>query len=103
MSVKDFAKYVIDNLGRASIGNSLNISQKFFGDNAYNIKDFIGFVDEYVASLMSNQKVSCIKGYKIYISGRNAIEKLENTSIKYNEYMIVDDYVMSLWGIINGK
>ena len=39
MTVKEFAKYTIDNLSRASLVNAFNISEKLDNPNFYELND----------------------------------------------------------------
>ena len=46
MNVEDFAKYVIDNISRASLVNALNITNNFTG--TYNFIEFLDYMQKYI-------------------------------------------------------
>ena len=101
MGVEDFAKYVIDNISRATLSNALNISNKLNGGEYYNLDEFIVAIDKYVSSQLVNNKISKAAAYKILDSSCTLIKKLE-TTFKYNKQMLADDYIIDIWRAING-
>ena len=52
MTVKDFAKYVIDNMSRASLANSLNIATKLDNPEYYSFIEFLNEIVLYVNELL---------------------------------------------------
>ena len=52
MTVKDFAKYVIDNMSRASLANSLNIATKLDNPEYYSFIEFLNEIVSYVNELL---------------------------------------------------
>lgn len=100
MNVKDFAKYVIDNIGRASLVNALNITNNFT-NNTYDVNEFFQYIQEYVMQLLNNKQVSPDIAYRILNSIMETKFKY-NSEIKYNLMMLIDSFIVELWEIFNG-
>ena len=98
MELKDYSKYVIDNITRATCGNVLNITNKFL-NKEYVFKDFLISVIEYVEELLKADKISKSKCYSILHTTNEAIKSLSKPN--YNETYIIDDYFIDIWRILN--
>ena len=59
MDVVEYAKYVINNMSRATIGNALNISNKF--SNEYDFKEFLVSISKYLETLLATNSFSKAK------------------------------------------
>ena len=71
MTVKDFAKYVIDNMSRASLANSLNIATKLDNPEYYGFIEFLNEMEyDYLFDIDDTNKIKIkIKDWtKIYQS-----------------------------------
>ena len=101
MEVKDFAKYVIDNMHRASLVNALNISNKLDTDGYYKFEEFINCIVEYINECLSNKRIESFDAYNILISSNDWL-KMYKSEFNYNKQMIIDNYIIDLWEIING-
>jgi hypothetical protein len=55
MNVGDFTKYVIDNMHRATLVNSLNVSKKLI-DGVYDVNEFIKISLEYISNFYQRTK-----------------------------------------------
>ena len=102
MDVKDYAKYTIDNIHRATLSNALNICTKLDTQGGYTFKDFTTCIYNYVLELLKNSKLDANKCYRILSATIECLEKY-NSPIKYNHAFIIDDYIINIWRIINGS
>ncbi len=101
MSVEEFAKFVIDNMNRATLSNALNIGNKLNGGDYYNLDEFIVAIDAYVSTLLSNSKLEKATAYRILALSGVLNNKLKS-NFKYNKQMLIDDYIIEIWSAING-
>ena len=98
MEIKDYAKYVIDNITRATCGNTLNITNKFL-NKEYDYKDFIKHLVEYVEEILVSGRISKDKCYSILHIANESLKALNKPS--YIETYIIDDFLIDLWRILN--
>lgn len=99
MTVSEYAKYVVSNMNRATLGNALNIVKKF--ETEYNFVDFLASVDSYVLQVLNSNLLDKSKCYNILYLTNNALKKY-NSNFNYNKNFIMDDFIIDLWGVING-
>lgn len=102
MDIKDFSKYVINNISRATIGNSMNVADKLDCPNYYNFLDFTKYTYEYVVELLKEEKANKDKCYALLTAIKTAEDKYNNGTFKYNKRFIIDDLILTIWRIING-
>lgn len=100
MTVKEFSKYVIDNMKRASLANALNITKKLDTKDGYSFKEFVTEMTSYVGTLLDSGKYSNITLYKLLAVLDNSY-KMYTSDIKYNNQMIIDDLIISIWEILD--
>mgnify|MGYP003571242458 CR=1 FL=1 len=100
MDVKEFAKYVIDNMSRASLANSLNIASKLDNPEYYKLLDFLNEVVLYVNDLLKENKMDTLRACRILVASDDCkkMYELDKPAIKT---MIIDDYVMNIWRAFN--
>ena len=101
MTVEDYAKYVINNITRATIGNALKISDKLDTDNNYKFLDFINYFSTYICELNKDGKLNNDKFYSIMYIINNCINKY-NSNINYNKRFIINDFIIDFWKIMEG-
>lgn len=101
MDVKEYAKFVIDNMCRATVGNALNIVSKLDDPEFYKFEDFAVELQKYVVTLLSSDfnKDKC---YAV-LSLISATLKKYRSNIKYNKTFILNDFIIDLWRILNGR
>jgi hypothetical protein len=99
MNVEDFAKYVIDNISRASLVNALNITNSFASN--YNFVEFLDYMQKYIEYLVSEKRIKPESAYKVLASIVDA-KSYVNSDIKYNTTMVIDTFIIKLWEIFNG-
>lgn len=102
MNVRDFATYVLNNLGRATLANALNIADKIDNPQFYTFADFADCIqrcagDEKIIRMLGSVKIAKI------VSASYDCVKAYNSDFKYNKRMIVDNYIISLWRAVNDK
>lgn len=102
MEVKEFSKYVVDNLGRATVGNALNIINRLSEIAPATFVDFVNEVIKYSETLMSNGTLNKNTCYKIVVLSNKILTKY-NSDVKYNKTFIMNDFIIDLWRIINGR
>ena len=96
MTVNDFAKYVIDNMRRASLANALNIANKLDNPEYYAFPEFVECMNDYVAQLVANGKMDAIRSSKILVASSEALSAYKSTN-KYNKLMIIDNFIINVW------
>lgn len=79
MEIKEFTKYVLDNMYRASLTNSLNITKKFCnmpyplnlteGNNTaiYSFREFLVEIDKSISERLDAKSISKERGYSICV------------------------------------
>lgn len=101
MEVNEFAKFVIDNMGRATAGNALNIVNKLDNPEYYKFSDFAVELQKYIAAILADGSYNKDKCYEMLVLLDKTIQKY-NSPIKYNKTFIINDFILELWRIIHG-
>lgn len=99
MEVAEFAKHVIDNMHKATVGNALNIALKLDNPEFYSFKVFLNEMEKYCYQVLQDgfNKQKC---YCIFALINKTLKKY-NSEIKYNKTFIINDFVIDLWRIMN--
>lgn len=101
MTIQEFAKYVIGNMRRATLGNAMNIADKLDNPQFYTFLDFIDNAYNYTIELLKDDRANKDKCYSLLHLFKTLKDKY-NSDFKYNKKFIIDDLVIEMWGIING-
>ena len=101
MEVNDFAKYVLNNIARATLGNALKISDKLDNTEYYSFKDFIKCFEESVTEALQAQKIDIQKCYALLTLTSNAA-KMYDAQINYSKIFIINDFIINVWRVMNG-
>lgn len=96
MTVKEFAKYVIDNLHRASLVNAFNIGDKLDNPNYYSLEDFIHECILYLTDSLVSTKLKPIITCKL-LSALFNCEKAIDSEYKFNRRMVIDNLIIEMW------
>ncbi len=96
MTVKEFSKYVIDNLNRASLVNAFNIAEKLDNPNYYSLEDFVHECVLYLTDSLVNVKLKPTIACKL-LSALFNCEKAINSEYKFNRRMIIDNLIIEMW------
>lgn len=99
MNVEEYAKYVVNNMNRATLGNALNIATRFVSE--YDFEEFLLFVNKYVGDALVSNTLSKDKCYTI-LHLSNKAGKMLKSEFRYNKSFIIDDFIVDMWGAING-
>lgn len=99
MEVYDYARYVIVNMHRASISNALNISNKF--EDTYKFDDFLLNLQKAAKDINQESTVLSNDCLVDILSCINKSLKLYKSPIKYSKIFIIDDFIISIWKILN--
>jgi hypothetical protein len=83
MTVKEFSKYVIDNLNRASLVNAFNIAEKLDNPNYYSLEDFVHECVLYLTDSLVSVKLKPTIACKL-LSALFNCEKAINSEYKFN-------------------
>lgn len=102
MNVEEFAKYVIDNLGRASLVNSFNISEKLENPKYYSLNSFILACINYISKLQEDSKITPKRCSKLLVALYKC-EKSFNSEFKYSTKMIIDNLIIEMWEACNDR
>lgn len=99
MEVNEFAKFVIDNMHKATVGNALNIALKLDNPEYYAFDSFLIELEKYCTTILQDgfNKNKC---YSIFTLINNTLNKY-NSPIKYNKTFIINDFIIDLWRIMN--
>lgn len=100
MTTKEFSKYFIDNIGRATLVNALNVSDKLY-NNDYDVKEFIEECIGYISNLQTSCRIPLEKSSKMLVAFYNCNKDL-NSEFNYNKLMVLNDLIISIWEINNG-
>jgi hypothetical protein len=101
MNIGDFTKYVIDNMHRATLVNSLNVSKKLI-DGVYDVNEFIKISLEYVSELLSSNKMSPEIASRLSVAFYDC-RKDYNSDFNYNKSMLLNDLIINMWEILGSK
>ena len=101
MNIGDFTKYVIDNMHRATLVNSLNVSKKLI-DGVYDVNEFIKISLEYVSELLSSNKMSPEIASRLSVVFYDC-RKDYNSDFNYNKSMLLNDLIINMWEILGSK
>ena len=101
MSCKEFGKYVVDNIKRATLSNSLNISNKIDVENGYGFEELVNEIYLSTEVLIENKRIDRIAAYKVIVACSDSLKKYR-ANFNYNKKMIIDDYIIKLWEAFNG-
>ena len=96
MGVEEYAKYVIDNMHRATLVNALRIPEKLksFDDN-----EFIDCSIKYISQLVSSGKIANETACRLSVAFYNCKKDL-NSKFNYSKYMVLNNLIMELWEIL---
>ena len=100
MSVQQFSAYVIENMHRATLANALNIADKLDNADYYSFTDFTQSITVYVAGAEVARRIGNVKMCRIVALIYDIMNKY-NSDIKYNKRMLIDNFIISLWQIMN--
>lgn len=98
MDINEYAKFVLDNIGKARAGNVLNISDKVLGDGR-TAKDFVEAMYKAIAEADIGS-VDSDKYFKILKIINEANTKI-NEGFKFNEQMIMDKMIIGIWRVMH--
>lgn len=101
MNIGDFTKYVIDNMHRATLVNSLNVSKKLI-DGVYDVNEFIKISLEYVSELLSSNKMPPEIASRLSVAFYDC-RKDYNSDFNYNKSMLLNDLIINMWEILGSK
>jgi hypothetical protein len=99
MGEKDYAIYVIDNLGRASAANALKITDTI-NKNNYNLKIFMDGLVEHAKSKFDSNKLDEVSMCKVIVAVDTASTKF-SSGHSYNKMMLLDNLILDLWEIFS--
>ena len=94
MSVKDYARYIINNINRAVIGNALKISDKIDVSGGYQFIEILNEIKIYLVEMTEKGLIDSDKCYSIYHIVNNSMKQYTNNSIKYNKRYIINDFII---------
>ena len=103
MSVEEYAKYVMQNLGCATRGNAVKIVDRLGEGNDYDFLEFVGNVEKYVSANLSSSNPSSEKSLLIILAVNSARVRYMSNNARYNKRMVIDNFILDLWEAVNGK
>lgn len=102
MTCAEYAKYVMQNLGRATRGNAVKIVDKLGDGNEYNFLEFVDNIEKYVSANLSSANPSSNISLWVMVAVNSARARY-NSNVNYNKRMIVDNFIIDLWEAVNDK
>lgn len=100
MSTKEYARYVINNMHRATLANALNISGKLDKPEGYKFDEFLVEMQVYVKECLEQKKIDGTKCYEI-LSVISKSLRAYKAEFNYNKIYIIDDFLIELWHILD--
>lgn len=97
---KDYAKYIINNINRAVIGNALQIGNKIDTQDGYAFTELLNNIQDYLVELLSQNKIDKDKCYSIFYIVKESLKKY-NSNFKYVKKYIINDFIIELWKIMH--
>ena len=99
MTAAEYGRYVVNNIGRATLSNTMNVIEKL--DTTYPFKDFLLGVQSYITQVINENRFDANISYGILYITNKALNKY-TSNIKYTKAFIISDYIIELWKVING-
>ncbi len=103
MNVEEYAKYVMQNLGRATRGNAIKIVDRLGEGNDYDFLEFVDNIEKYVSANLSSSAPSSNISLTIMIAVNSARLRYSSNNARYNKRMVIDNFILDLWEAVNGK
>lgn len=100
MSSAEFAKYMIDHIGLASLPNALKIAENFNSATDYHFDEFLRDVQNYLHTLITENKLDLDKCYTLIALCSNSLKKYSEDKI--TKSYVIDDFIIELWKVYNG-
>lgn len=102
MTVEEFAKYVVDNMHRATLSNALKIADKLDNPSFYKFEEFVVCMQKYLVECLSTKKLSDAICYEILGVISKTLKKYKS-DIKYCKMYIIDDFIIDLWEALDKR
>ena len=97
MTVQDYAKYVVENMGRATLTNALNIVKSIYGEGAkYPFDEFLSAIIKIAGDLVANKRLPEVRAYQIIVLADEILKKLSSDT-PYKPNMLADEFIIRLW------
>lgn len=100
MNTEEFARYVINNMHRATLSNALNITTKLDTQDHYSFEEFLIAMQVYVKECLNNQKIDSTKCYEILSTISKSLRAYKS-QFNYNKIYIIDDFIIELWSVLD--
>lgn len=101
MTAEEYARYVMQNLGRARVGNAMNIVDKISDGGEYDFLEFLAGVEKYANANLSSKSPDSRISRLIAIAVFRARDRYTSDT-RYNKRMVIDNFILDLWEAING-
>lgn len=98
-TLEQFAKYVVDNMHRATLVNALNISQKIDVSDGYPFIEFARAVNNYVGSCCIGGQTTLF-ACKVQVLTDKCVRMYES-QYNINKSMIIDNFIIEFWEAVN--
>lgn len=95
MTVEEFARYIVDNMGRASLVNALNIPSRI-SDGNYDPMELSRCIQSYVGEAVSKKILSTQSAYRIIVACDDFCKKYDS-EFKYQKRMVLDMLIIDIW------
>lgn len=101
LTVEEYAKYVVTNIGRAQLPNAYKIAENFEGPGCFDFEMFLKYMVPYIEDLIKENRLDINKCYAMLVLINTTLTKYKSP-FKYNKTFLVDDFIMDLWRIAGG-
>lgn len=100
MTTEQYAKFVIDNMSRATLANALNITQYIDTEDNYSFAEFVNAVADYLCGKIPKMDRRGVLISADVLSVGNRYLKKYNSDKKYNKRQLIDNYIIGVWEAI---
>ena len=101
MNELEFAKYTLDNMARATLVNALSISDKFKGQQAYDLDTYIISLEKYICTYIKDNVFNAYQANQLFAAIYTYKSKIAS-NFNYNNAILLDDLIIAIWEAING-
>lgn len=99
LSSSEFAKFVIDNMGIATLSNAMTIANHFDTEDGYAFDVFLKDTQDYLKTLATDSKFDINKCYELLGICCKSMRMYKTSSSKI---YIIDNFIIDIWSVCNG-
>ena len=101
LSVEEYAKRTINNMGVAKFFQVFRITENFEGPDCFDFMEYLNHIITYMTEVLNTNRLPIEQCHRILALVHTTKQKY-NSTFKYNKTYVMDDFVVELWRICNG-